>query len=73
MRQKHAVRLTAITNAVVISVEDLAKGNLKGSRYRTIDRVYHHSADGSLTGTSFSKDNKKVHVKYRKSLNCWVH
>ena len=69
---KKAVRLTAINHAVVISVEDLAKGNLKGSRHRTIDRVFLHD-DGVMKGTTFSKENRKVYVTFRKQLNCWVH
>lgn len=70
MRKAH--RLSAQVDQVVISVEDLAKGNLKGSRSRVIDRVYTH-LDGKLTGKSLSVDNRKVDVTFRKELNCWVY
>lgn len=70
MKQAH--RMTAQLSQVVISVKDLATGNLKGARSRTIDRVFTH-VDGSMTGTSVSVENKKVSVKFRKDIGAWVY
>lgn len=68
MKQAH--RMSAITNAVVISTIDLSAGNLKAARSRVIDRVFTH-IDGKITGTSLSIDNIKKPVTFNPKLKVW--
>lgn len=67
---KTAHRMSAITDAIVISTIDLSKGNLKAARSRVVDRVFTHT-NGKITGTSLSVDNIKKPVTFNPKLKVW--